>query len=369
MIKDVCGLIVADDFHVQMGELARPRALAAIPFAGRYRLIDFSISNMVNSGIRRIAVSTFYKYQSLMDHIGTGSAWDLDRKNGGLFLLPPYVYAESLSGGKGEDLSGVIAFFRELKERYVIVSGSNFVQNCTYDELLNFHIQRKADITILYNRDGDRPGENKLILDMNRLGKVKTVYENPLRPISNRQTLDLMVMERELLVNILADAVAKGEQNINFNYFPKLCGHLNLYAMEYKQSVLRINTVQEYFSATMQLLEEKTRREILASDWPIFTKIKDEAPTYYSDASIVSNSMISDGSLIQGSLDNCMVFRGVTVGPQSKLRNCIVFQDTHISEACDLENVIIDKDCIIRPGIKLIGQEAYPVLIGKGAVV
>ena len=369
MLRNSCGLIVADDRRIQLGELSRPRALSAMPFGGRYRIVDFALSNMVNSGIHTVGISTYNKYKSLMDHIGTGSAWDLDRKTQGLFLLPPFISSETFTAASDDDLSGVLSLYRELTQQYIVICSSNIVMNTTFMDLELFHHERKADITVMYNRDGDKGGPPNIILDMTRLGRIKGVYEDPLNPVSNRSSLGAVIMERELFVHILGDAVARGQANIDIDYLVKQYDRYKVYGYEFKGTVLRINSTQTYFSETMRALSEPERSDIFWPEVPVFTKVKDEAPAIYSDSCVVENSMISDGCLVQGSIHNSMLFRGVTVSGQAKLNNCIIFQDSFISEGCELENVIIDKDCIIRPGIKLIGQTAYPVVIGKGSVV
>ena len=222
MIKDVAGLIIADDRRIQLGEMSRPRALSAMPFGGRYRIIEFMLSNMVNSGIFTVGISTFNKYKSLMDHIGSGSAWDLDRKRQGLYFLTPGVISESYLGNN-DDLIGIVSFFRELKQKYVVVWASDVVLSTTFDELLKFHIEKKADISVMYNRDGEQESNNNYILDMSRNGKVKTIYENPMTPVSNRRLINVMVIDRELFVSILAEAVSRSEKTFNLSNFVKLC--------------------------------------------------------------------------------------------------------------------------------------------------
>lgn len=369
MFKNVVGLVIADDRRLQLGDLTKPRALSAVPFGGRYRIIDFALSNMVNSGIKTIGVSTFNKYKSLMDHIGSGSAWDLDRKTQGLYFLTPHVLSESYNMSSADDMSGLISFYRDLRQKYIIIAQSDAVMTTTFNEMLEYHIAKNADITVMYNKDSEKANASSYILDMTRTGKVKTVYENPLNPVSNRKTLGVMIMEKELFVNVLADGVSQGVKIWDFGFFLKHCDRLNIFGYEYKGLALRITSIPEYFDATMQLLDAEARRALFWSERPVFTKVKDEAPTQYSASCIVKNSVISDGCMIQGSVEDSVVFRGVTVSGQSKLKNCIVLQDSFISESCELENVIIDKDCLIRPGIKLIGQKEYPVVIGKGSVV
>lgn len=368
MLRDTCGLILADDRRIQLGDLSRPRALSAIPFGGRYRIIDFALSNMVNSGIRSVGVSTFEKYKSLMDHLGTGSAWDLDRKYGGLSLIPPYVAAEHY-GDTGDDLTGILDFFRDLKEKYIVVMSSNVILNTTFLDMAAFHKERDAEITIAYNRDGDKGGNPNYILDISRNDKVKAILLNPVNSKSNRSSLGILYMERQLFVDILSDALSRGVSQVGIDFFAKQADRYKIYGYESKSTVLRINSTATYFQETMRSLNEPVRSKLFWSDRPVFTKVKDEAPAFYLDQCSVRDSMVSDGCYIEGEVEHSLLFRGVTVGERSRVKNSIIFQDTYIGEGCELENVIIDKDCVIRPGIKLIGQEAHPIVVAKGSVV
>lgn len=368
MLRNTCGLILADDKRIQLGELSRPRALSAIPFGGRYRIIDFALSNMVNSGIRSVGVSTFEKYKSLMDHLGTGSAWDLDRKNNGLSLIPPYVSAEHYSD-TSDDLTGILDFFRELNEKYIVVMGSNVILNTRFTAMAAAHEEKGADITVAYNRDGDKGGHPNYILDISRSERIKGVYHNPMNPVSNRSSLGILYMERQLFLDAISEVISKGQGQIGIDFFLKLFDRYKVFGYEMKETSLRINSTSSYFQETMRSIDEPVRSAIFWPENPVFTKVKDEAPAIYSEKSNVKGSIVSDGCLIEGEVLHSMLFRGVTVGERSKIKNCIIFQDSYIAEGCELENVIIDKDCIIRPGVKLIGQQAYPIVIGKGNVV
>ncbi len=369
MLRNCCGLIIADDHRIHLGELSRPRALSAMPFGGRYRIIDFLLSNMVNSGIHTVGITTYNKYKSLMDHIGTGSAWDLDRKTQGLYLMTPFVSSDSYVGSGSDDLSAILNLYRELTQPYIVIASSNVIMNCNFADLESFHHERKSDITVMYKRDGEKVDQPNVILDMTRLGRIKGVFENPLNPVSNRSSLGVVMMHRDLFVQLLGDAISRGERDVDLAYFLKQYDRYKVYGYEFKGTVLRINSVQNYFHETMRVLGEPEYSDIFWPTRPVFTKVKDEAPAIYSDSCVVEHSMVSDGCRVQGSIQHSMLFRGVTVCGQARLKNCIIFQDSYISEGCELENVIIDKDCVIRPGIKLIGQEAYPMVIGKGAVV
>lgn len=368
MLRNTCGLILADDKRIQLGELSKPRALSAMPFGGRYRIIDFALSNMVNSGIRSVGVSTFEKYKSLMDHLGTGSAWDLDRKNNGLSLIPPYVSAEHY-GDTSDDLTGILDYYRDLSEKYIVVMGSNVILNTTFLDMAAAHLEKQADITVAYNRDGDKGGHPNYILDISRSERIKGVYQNPLNPISNRSSLGILYMERQLFIDTISELISRGIGQVSMDYFIKLHDRYKVFGYEMKEKSLRINSTTTYFQETMRSLDEPVRSSIFWPETPVFTKVKDEAPAMYAEGSSVKASLVSDGCLIEGEVHHSLLFRGVTVGSHSKVKHSIIFQDTFIAEGCELENVIIDKDCIIRPGTKLIGQAAYPIVIGKGSVV
>lgn len=368
MILNAAGLILADDKHIHLGELTRPRALSAVPFGGRYRLIDFNLSNMVNSGISTVGISTFTKYKSLMDHLGTGSAWDLDRKKQGLSIISPYISTDTYAG-ESDDLLAILHYFRHATQEYMVITRSDVLMTMTYNDMIKAHQESEADMTILFNRDGIKGGNPSVILEMDRKNKVKAVFQSPDRPLSNYRSLGTLVIKRELFIEIISEAVSKGLNEFSILYLLRLCDKYLVRGYEYREKVLYINDISSYFKSTMEALEEKGQELLFRGADPVYTKIKDEAPTFYSSEARVKNSMISDGCLIEGDIENSMIFRGVTVSKSAKLKNCIVFQDTYISEACELENVIIDKDVTIRPGIKLIGQEQYPSVIGKGAIV
>lgn len=366
------GLILADNASIRLGELTRPRALAAVPFAGRYRIIDFMLSNMVNSGIISVGVLTSNKYKSLMDHLGNGAAWDLSRKNKGLFILPPFITSEMYGCGINGDidgLSGILDFFKMNSFKYIIVAGSSVVFNSSFNKMLEEHEASGADISVLYNKDGTNNNDNSLILETDRKNWIKNMYKNPGKPVSNKASLGVFVMRRDLLIDLIMEAISRGEHDFALDVLIRKNDKLKLRGIEFKGISLRINTIQSYFSSTMKVLREDVREELFMAEQRVFTKVKDEAPSLYSNDCVVRNSLISDGCRILGEVSDSMLFRGVTISKNTKVKNCIIMQNVHISEGCELENTIIDKNSVLRPGIKLIGQADYPVVIGKGAIV
>lgn len=367
MFIDAAGLIFSDDRRIHLGDLTQPRALAAVPFGGRYRVIDFMLSNMVNSGITRIGVSTFNRYKSLMDHLGTGAAWDLDRKTQGLSILPPYLTTDTYSGAY--DLSGIINFYRSCKNKYIVVSGSSSIFNMQLNDFVEEHEKTGADITVLYNKETEAVASPNWVLEFDRRNRLQGILLDPDLPGVKRCFLGVMVLERELFLNILADCLSRGINDVDFLTFMQMRDQLLIRGYECKNMVLRIHSVQTYFTSTMKSLSTAGRKAIFWGEKPVYTKVKDESPTYYSPTSVVNTCLVSDGCMIDGDLQNTLLFRGVTIGKGAKLKNCVIFQNSVISEGCELENCIVDKDAHIRPGVKLIGQEAYPVVIGKGAIV
>ena len=370
MFINAMGLILADHKKIQLGDLSRPRALAAIPFGGRYRIIDFMLSNMVNSGITQVGVIALSKYKSLMDHLGTGSSWDLDRKLPGLNILPPYITSNHTDrGGEADDLSGLLDFFRAYPHKYVIVANSNVVFNAKFDDFVSKHEDSGADISVLYNRDSTKFGSPSLILNLDRRGFLRDMMMDPHKPSATRCSLGVVVLDRELLIDLVSESISRGERDFSIEGLLKKYDQYRVRGIEYKGPVLRINNIPTYFTSTMRLLEDQIREELFGSDLPVYTKVKDEAPTLYTEGNQVGNSVISDGCMVAGDVSNSMIFRGVTISKHAIVRNSIIMQDAYISEGVELENVIIDKNCVIRPGIKLVGQQDYPVVIGKGAIV
>jgi glucose-1-phosphate adenylyltransferase len=368
VLAKTTGLILADHHRVRLGDLHAPRALAAMPFGGRYRIIDFTLSNMVNSGIKRVGVIAQTKYKSLMDHLGTGASWDLDRMKQGLYLLPPYI--NSVAYGEGSDLSGLLDFFTSCRHTYVVISDSNVVMNYSYEDMVRFFAEEgKCDILALYNRDGNQFGSPTVSLDMDRRGFVKDVMVDAMELPSNRTFLGTIVMTREKITSIIAESIARGHNEFSTERLLKMHGELVIRGYEHKGISLRINSVASYFSASMKLLETNVRQDLWNPETPVYTKVKNEAPAAYELGSVVKNTLSSDGCRVFGEVDNSILFRGVHVARHAKVTNSVIFQDVQISDGAVLNNVIIDKDCVVRMGVQLLGQPDYPVVIGKGAVV
>ncbi len=367
MLTNAIGLILADHKRVTLSELSQPRSLAAVPFCGRYRIIDFMLSNMINSGIKTVGVLTTTKYRSLMDHLGTGASWDLDRMKQGLSILPPFLTAGS-QPVEANDLDGLLDFINSVKQDYVVLSDSNIIMNVDLSEFVEAHHESGADMSIMYNRDANKFGSPSFALDLDR-GVLKDLLVDPIAPKTQRCAIGILVIARRILIDILGEAIARGIHRLSIESLLKMHQQFKIRGFEYKDLVLRINSVATYFKASMRMLERDTRGHLFQTERPVYTKVKNEAPANYHAGNFVTNSLLSDGCDVKGNVEDSILFRSVNVGSHASLKNCIIFQDCTIGEGAELTNVIVDKNTVIRPGVRLQGQPDYPVVIGKGVIV
>ncbi|MDR1060911.1 MAG: glucose-1-phosphate adenylyltransferase subunit GlgD [Clostridiales bacterium] len=373
-MKDTMGIILTKDTNNKLYELSAQRAVAAVPFGGRYRIIDFILSSMVNSDISNVGVVTHENYQSLMDHLGAGKEWDLDRKLCGLFIFPPNVRKESVDRSKGtlEELYNIMHYFRRSKEKYVVISESGVICNMQLDDAMEFHLSKEADVTVLYNAvdaRGFKELSSLTSLSVDRNGQIVSMEINPRFPKSNKVSMNIYITKKALLETLIDESISSGLDEIESDLLRKNLGSLRIFAYGYRGYVARIDTVRSYFRTSMELLNRNVMHELFSGENPIYTKVKDEVPTMYGDRASVSNSLIADGCVIEGNVQNSILFRGVQISKNVNVANSIILQNSEVHENSVLENVILDKDVIVRVGKRLTGQADYPVLIGKGGVI
>jgi len=374
------GVILAENPQARMGELTQHRSLAAVPVGGKYRMIDFILSNMVNSGIQSVGVTTRYNYQSLMDHVGTGKPWDLNRKQNGLFILPPYVasndhsYVERIQGGV-DVLYGALRYLRRSQQEYALIADCNSICNMRFNKALEQHIENDADITLLYNVE-DMPScdLNKHIFlnfakeNKDGLSRITNIQVHPSSKKSNNVYMNMFIIRRTLLMQLIEDCAAHGEHNISKDIFIKNLDRLKILGYRYDGNVYRIDSLPTYFAFNMGMLD-KDKRDKLFSEGNIYTKVKDSVAAKYGSDAIVKNSLIADGCVIEGTVENSILSRAVHVAKGAVVRNSVLMQNSEIMEGCEVDNVIFDKEVIIRTGKKLMGQSTFPVFIGKHIVV
>jgi glucose-1-phosphate adenylyltransferase len=373
-MRDTMGIIYTGDSNISLQELTLRRSVAALPFGGRYRVIDFILSNMINSEVVNIGLITQNNYHSLMDHLGSGKQWDLDRKSGGLFILPPYVSHGNTGWYRGEieALHSNMSYIRRSPQKYVIISGSSMVCNLTYDDAMEFHKDNNADITLIYKEDKKATKEDlskHTLIRTDEENRIWDIEVNPTAPMSDKISMEMYIIEKRLFEYLVEECVARGLYDFNKDILIKKMDKLKILGYPYDGYLAKIDSVQSYFKHNMELLNEENFYELFHHSGPIYTKVKDEVPAKYGDNSKVENSLVADGCIVDGQVENCVLFRGVKIAEGAVVKNSVIMQDTEIQEKACIENVILDKEVIIRKGRHLIGQDSYPVVIRKKAVI
>lgn len=374
MLSNAFGLIYTGERNPHMRDLSISRAVAALPFGSRYRVIDFILSNLVHSGVTSVGVIAQQNYHSLMDHLGSGKEWDLHRKREGLFILPPYMTKDSTGVYRGsvDALRSVMAYVRRCPQQYCILSGTHIIFNTTFHDMVKQHEQTGADITIMYRRENhfipEEENEN-LYLTMNQDGRVMDMEVDPYKPSSVYKSCDVMVMSKSLLEYLVEDAYSRGEYNFTRDVILKKFRSLKIYGWKYNGYVAELNSVNDYFKHNMALFKPDIRADLFNRERPIYTKVKDEFSARYGSDADVKNSLLADGCDVDAKIENSILFRGVKVEKGAVVRNSILMQGAKVSAGCVLDHVILDKGVVIHEGRNLCGYDGFPIVIKKNSEV
>ena len=377
-MKNVMGIIYTNKDDLSLRELTNQRSVAALPLAGRYRVVDFILSSMVNSGVRNVGVIMQRNYRSLMDHLGSGKEWDLHTRNNGLFLLPPFVTQENGGEYLGvlDALRANFDYLRRSKQRLALLTNSNMVFNMNFEPMIRQHEQTDADITLLYTkvrRDMELSSAGKhthAFLNVEKDGRISDMEVNPNAANYDTMYMNVLLIKRTLLMHLVDGAAAHGEHDINRELIQPAIksGSLKVYGYEFEGYYRRIETIKSYFRCNMDLLDYNVRQELFKKS-PVFTKTRDDVPAVYREGNNVKNSLVADGCVIEGNVENCVLFRGVHIGRNASVENAIIMQDSEIEDSVELENVILDKNVTVRAHGRLIGQVQYPIVIGKNVTL
>lgn len=369
---NVLGLVFANMHDTTLGDMTKKRTMGSVMFGGRYRLIDFPLSNMVNSGISEVGVITKSNYQSILDHLGSAREWDLARKKGGLYILPPFGNVEStLYRGRIEALYGAMSFIKHSRAKYVILSDCDVVTNIDYKPIVAAHIESGADITAVahtgvYSSDDIK---TSTVFNVDADKNVTSVLINPDISGTCTTSLNVFVMSMDFLIETVNDAMARGNVSFERNILQEKCRELKIKIYEYDNYFSKLNSPESYFKSNMALLEPENARKLFVPKRSIYTKVSDNAPVKYDLDSKVSNSLIADGCIIEGEVENSVLFRGVKVGKGAKVKNCILMQGTVVGDNAELNYLITDKNVSICENHILTSSPQYPMYVGKGASV
>ena len=374
------GLIFSNIHDASVPELTRIRTIASVPFGGKYRLIDFALSGMVNAGMSKIGIITHYNYQSLLDHIGMGKDWDLARRSGGIKILPPFITAyhgaaaSRLYSTRLEALLGVMNFIGRCDEDYIVTSDCDMICNIDIADVIKFHEENAADITIVTKKvdSSQYPlSASNQVINADENGRLLDVADYTVGTEGNIEiSLNVMVFGRTFLRNMLLDASAHGYTAFYRDIVARNAKHSKIMVYRYEGYYSLVGSLPSYFESSMKLLDKEAREGLFGiRNRPILTKVRNSPPTKYTKDAKISNSLIADGCVIEGKVENSILFRGVRVGKDAVIKNSILMQDTFVGPDSSLNCVITDKNVVIKDGRHLSGHETMPFFVGKGIMV
>lgn len=368
------GIIFPNSYDLLIPELVNVRLMASIPFASRYRLIDFILSSMTHSDIGNVSIMVNNNYHSLMDHLGSGREWDLVRKNGGLHIFPPFAEKTSSKPyiGRVDALAGILDFIRDQKENYVVLTDTNIAVNFDFKDMIQAHIDSGADVTIAYNeqeipkgfiKSGPQDKSFYYTFDIDD-GKITKIYVNSKESGVQNLSMNLYVLDRELLIDLIEEAAFHGQQYFERDVLLSNLNKLNIQGYKHEGYIARITDMKSYFDENMKLLDEYNL-DALFSGPPIYTKLHGGDPTRYLEGAKVADIMAADACVIEGEVENSILFRGVKIAKGAKVKNCVLMQGTVVEAGADIEYLVTDKNVTVSAGKVMKGTDTFPVYIGK----
>ena len=369
---NVMGIIFAND--AVLGDLTSKRTMASLPFGGRYRQVDFHLSNMAHAGIRHIGIISRHNYQSLMNHIGSGEEWGLELGEGGLEFLTPYAMSTTASyRGKLENLYFAMDFLEYGPEdELVVMADSAVLSNMDLTKVLASHVESGRDITIV-TKAGVANGSKQLDLavKVDENGEIADMVVDYEAPADYLASMDVFVLSKKWLIQQVKDHVAHNlfhmDRDLVLGMWQKKAITLNVFPFE--GIALFNESVEEYFRHSLALIDKEVRHDLFGANHPVFTKVRDRVPSYYGEGCEIENCIVADGCILEGEAEDSVLFRNVTICKDAEVENCVIMNDTVVGEGSELKYVILDKDVTVRPGSKLIGTPKNPIIIKRGDVV
>jgi glucose-1-phosphate adenylyltransferase len=362
------GIIYAYHSYTDLGSLVARRTAASLPFGGRYRLIDFSMSAMMNAGVRDVGVIMQRDYQSLLDHLGSGKDWDLSRRSGGLRLLPPFGLPDSHLGeykGCMEALSAVSSYIEDIKQDYVVLSRGDLCANIDLVAVMRRHLETKVDITAVCSPE--IPSDRYHGFVVNKDGISKEILCRQRGKSRGIPSLEVYIISKSLLLDFIRWSTEGSRLHFHrdaLTHYLAGGGRVGVYV--HGGYAAHVTNVKDYYKASMDSLKEEIRTQLFPEERPVRTKERADVSTYYGDSASSRNSLLADGCYIEGEVEDCILFRGVRVGKGARLRGCVIMQDTVIGENATLAYVISDKDVNVSRYVTLAGSPNLPLVIPKG---
>ncbi|MBC2577456.1 glucose-1-phosphate adenylyltransferase subunit GlgD [Peptostreptococcus russellii] len=367
---DAFCILFADTFkNHDIAGFVKNRSMASLHVGCRYRMVDFMLSSLVKSSVPNIAILTTKNYNSLMDHVGWGKDWDLNRKNSGLKIIPPLAISNTeIPRNKFEALVNAESYIDSMLQDYCIISDSNIICDIDFAEVLDFHKKNHADITVLCTKAKPRPGDIEMMVD-HKSRAYDSLYHQYGAKYECNTLLKITVMHKELLKKIIQKGNTLGWEDIVRDYISKNFNKLNVYSYNVNGYCKVIENLDSYFQFNMDLLNEEISQEIFLSGTEILTRVKDSVPTVYGKNASVKNSLLADGSHINGEVENSIIFRDVTIEEGASVKNSILMSGTVIKSGAKLDYVISDKLVTVRENKELKGDKSCQFTIPKGKII
>ncbi len=374
-MNNLHGILFAHRNSPELKDLILHRTLASLPFGGRYRVIDFMLSNLVNAGVTDVGVVMHQSYQSLLDHLGSGKDFDLARRNGGLKLLPPFAYARNdrrsssvVYHGTMEALAGIYSYLQEIRQDYVVLADAHTIINLDLRKVLEAHIASGADITAVSTSKPNSVPKDSTYFLTDESGRATEVLVGP-ATATGLESLNIYILSKELLLKLTEYSAARDIWSLTAGILRPGVKDLKIIPYIYDEISYRIQTVKGYYDGNLLLLEPAVRKQMFEPSRPIRTKERNDAATYYAPSSKVTNSLISDGCIIEGTVENSVIFHNVHIGKGAVVRNCVIMQSSTIECNAELDCIIADKNVFVTAGTRLTGKENCPFVVEKNARV
>ena len=364
------GIIFAYGESPDLRELSQPRNSCSLPYGGRYRLIDFTLSSLVNAGVTDMGIIVHSSYQSLLDHVGAGKDWDLARKNGGLRILPPFGYAGKRQGlyrGRMDALIGVYTYLEDIKQDYVILADGDLAANLPIADIFEEHLNSGADITVVCTDRAAADPQRSHYFTPDQHGWVTEIAFRPFSP-SGYESLEVYILSKNLLMSMVDYAAAHNVASFG-DVLIDMRGRVRIATCLYKGYAARIHSVNNYFQRSMELLDPAVRASLFQAKRPVRTKDQSNPATKIGPEAKIVNSLIADGCIVEGTVVNSILARGVHVAKGAVVENSILLQHTDVAEGGTLKYTITDKYVRICAGRTLMGHETYPMVIPKHEII
>ena len=369
---NVMGIIFAND--ATLGALTNKRTMASLPYGGRYRLVDFHLSNMAAAGVQHVGIITRHNYQSLINHIGSGEEWGLELEQGGLEFLTPYAMSatDSYHGKLGALHEAMDFLDYGPQDDYVIICDSAIISNINLQKVLASHIASGKDVTVV-TKAGIANGSKQLdlALKLDEKGEIADVAVDYIAPADYLASMDIFVMSKKYLRGVVREFIARNlfhmDRDLILGQWQKNNISINVYPFE--GVALFNDSLNEYFKNSLALTNPEVRNDLFGGNHPVFTKVRDRVPSYSGENCEIKNSILADGCMLEGQVENSVLFRQVAIGANAQVQNCVIMNDTVVGEDCQLQYVILDKDVVVRPGAKLCGTPNHPLVIKRGEIV